>query len=173
MRHKTRDRNESVSEVIFPITKELQNIIDKYGKEPKLDKPVFSIMSKWITPEQEVWVIQRYNSYIREYMAKVAELLGMELRPSSTWTRHSCATNLNNSGLVPYKYISGSMGYCGYGNITSNYLGAYPLKKMLEYNWYLLNDERNAGNKVTDKQTIIELLKNMREEERKELLASL
>ena len=65
------------------------------------------------------------------------------------------------------------MGYSGYGNITSNYLGAYPLKKMLEYNWYLLNDERNAGNKVTDKQTIIELLKNMSEEERKELLASL
>ena len=173
LHHKTRDRNKSVSEVIFPITKELQNIIDKYGNEPKLDKPVFSIMSKWITPEQEVWVIQRYNRYIREYMVKVAELLGMELSPSSTWARHSFATNLNNSGIVPYKYISGSMGHSGYGNITSNYLGTYPLKKMLEYNWYLLNDERNAGNKVTDKQTIIELLKNMSEEERKELLASL
>ena len=106
-------------------------------------------------------------------MAKVAELLGMELRPSSTWARHSFATNLNNSGIVPYKYISGSMGYSGYGDITSNYLGIYPLKKMLEYNWYLLDDERNAGKKVTDKQTIIELLKTMSEEERKELLASL
>lgn len=134
---------------------------------------MFSIMSKWIIPEQEVWVIQRYNSYIREYMAKVAELLGMELRPSSTWVRHSFATNLNNSGIVPYKYISGSMGQSGYGDITSNYLGAYLMDKMLEYNWYLQDDERNAGNKVTDKQTIIELLKNMSEEERKELLASL
>lgn len=65
------------------------------------------------------------------------------------------------------------MGHSGYGDITSNYLGAYPMDKMLEYNWYLLDDERNAGNKVTDKQTIIELLKNMSEEERKELLASL
>ena len=55
-------------------------------------------MSEWITPEQEVWVIQRYNRYIREHMAKVAELLGMEQRPSSTWDRHSFATNLNNSG---------------------------------------------------------------------------
>ena len=53
-------------------------IIDKYGNEPKLDKRVFPIMSEWITPEQEVWVIQRYNRYIREHMAKVAELLGME-----------------------------------------------------------------------------------------------
>lgn len=171
LRHKTRDRNESASEVIFPITPELQKIIDKYGNEPKLDKRVFPIMSEWITPDQEVWVIQRYNRYIREHMAKVAELLGMEQRPSSTWARHSFATNLNNSGLVPYKYISDSMGHSGNGDITSNYIGAYPLDKMLEYNWYLLNEERQ--NKATDKQMVLELLKNMSEKDRKELLASL
>ena len=51
MRHKTRDRNESASEVIFPVTPELQKIIDKYGNEPKLDKRVFSIISERITPE--------------------------------------------------------------------------------------------------------------------------
>ncbi len=171
LRHKTRDRNESASEVIFPITPELQKIIDKYGNEPKLDKRVFPIMSEWITPEQEVWVIQRYNRYIREHMAKVAELLGMKQRPSSTWARHSFATNLNNSGLVPYKYISDSMGHSGNGDITSNYIGAYPLDKMLEYNWYLLNEERQ--NNATDKQMVLELLKNMSEKDRKELLASL
>jgi hypothetical protein len=36
LRHKTRERNESASEVIFPVTSELQKIIDKYGNEPKL-----------------------------------------------------------------------------------------------------------------------------------------
>ncbi|EGQ13092.1 Uncharacterised protein [Prevotella nigrescens] len=121
----------------------------------------------------EVWVIQRYNRYIREHMAKVAELLNMEQRPLSTWARHSFATNLNNSGSVPYKYISDSMGHSGNGDITSNYIGAYPLEKMLEYNWYLLNDKRRKGGKTTDKQTILELLKTMSNEERKELLASL
>ena len=171
LRHKTRDRNESASEVIFPITPELQKIIDKYGNEPKLDKRVFSIMSEWITPEQEVWVIQRYNRYIREHMAKVVELLGIEQKPSSTWARHSFATNLNNSGIVPYKYISDSMGHSGNGDITSNYIGAYPLDKMLEYNWYLLNEERQ--NKATDKQMVLELLKKMSEKDRKELFASL
>lgn len=35
----------------------------------------------------------------------------MEQRPSPTWTRHSFATNLNNTGHVPYKYISDSMGH--------------------------------------------------------------
>ena len=171
LRHKTRDRNESASEVIFPITPELQKIIDKYGNEPKLDKRVFPIMSEWITPEQEVWVIQRYNRYIREHMAKVVELLGIEQKPSSTWARHSFATNLNNSGIVPYKYISDSMGHSGNGDITSNYIGAYPLDKMLEYNWYLLNEERQ--NKATDKQMVLELLKKMSEKDRKELFASL
>lgn len=65
------------------------------------------------------------------------------------------------------------MGHSGNGDITSNYIGAYPLEKMLEYNWYLLNDKRRKGGKTTDKQTILELLKTMSNEERKELLASL
>ena len=29
------------------------------------------------------------------------------------------------------------MGHSGGGDITSNYIGAYPLAKMLEYNHYL------------------------------------
>lgn len=168
LRHKTRDRNESASEVIFPVTPELQKIIDKYGNKPEQGKRVFPIMSEFITPEKEVWVIQRYNRYIREHMAKIAELLGMEQCPTATWARHSFATNLNNSGAVPYKYISDSMGHSGNGDITSNYIGAYPLEKMLEYNWFLLNDKKQDG-----KEALIVLLKNMTVEERKQLLDSL
>ena len=168
LRHKTRDRNESASEVISPVTPELQKIIDKYGNKPEQGKRVFPIMSEFITPEKEVWVIQRYNRYIREHMAKIAELLGMEQCPTATWARHSFATNLNNSGAVPYKYISDSMGHSGNGDITSNYIGAYPLEKMLEYNWYLLNDKKQDG-----KEALLALLKNMTDEERKQLLASL
>ena len=168
LRHKTRDRNESASEVIFPVTPELQKIIDKYGNKPEQGKRVFPIMSEFITPEKEVWVIQRYNRYIREHMAKIAELLGMEQCPTATWARHSFATNLNNSGAVPYKYISDSMGHSGNSDITSNYIGAYPLEKMLEYDWYLLNDKKQDR-----KESLIALLKNMTVEERKQLLDSL
>lgn len=168
LRHKTRDRNESASEVIFPVTPELQKIIDKYGNKPEQGKRVFPIMSEFITPEKEVWVIQRYNRYIREHMAKIAELLGMEQCPTATWARHSFATNLNNSGAVPYKYISDSMGHSGNGDITSNYIGAYPLEKMLEYDWYLLNDKKQDR-----KESLIALLKNMTVEKRKQLLDSL
>ena len=174
LRHKTKERNESASEVIFPVTPELQKIINRYGNKPEKGKRVFPILSETITPEQEVWVIQRYNRYIREHMEKIAEFLGMVQRPSATWARHSFATNLNNSGMVPYKYISDSMGHSGSGDITANYIGAYPLEKMLEYNWYLLHDKKEKTQKSqVDKQALLNMLKNLSEEDRKELLSSL
>lgn len=172
-RNKTKDGNESASEVIFPVTEEMQKILNKYANEPKPGARVFPIMKEFITPEQEFQVIQRYNKYIRKHMAIVSDLMGMEQRPSSTWVRHSFATNLNNSGKVPYKYISDSMGHSSSGDITSNYIGAYPLKKMLEFNWYLLHDASESTNPHADKQELISILKSMSEEERRELLASI
>ena len=100
-------------------------------------------------------------------MGKVAEHLGMEQRPSPTWARHSFATNLNNSGRVPYKYISDSMGHSSNGDITSNYIGTYPLEKMLEYNAYLLKDPKPEDKKAA----LLELLKGMSADERAALMA--
>ena len=62
-RQKTHDRNESASEVIFPITQELKKIIEEYGNEPELGKRVFPILPTLIMPDKELWVIQRYNKY--------------------------------------------------------------------------------------------------------------
>ena len=107
-------------------------------------------------------------------MAKVAKLIGLEQTPSPTWARHSSATNLNNSGVVPYnKYISDSMGHSGGSDITSNYIGAYPLAKMLEYNYYLLNEKPKETAPVVDKKALLEMLKGLSEEERMELIANL
>ena len=166
LRHKTRDRNEDASEVIFPITPEIKRILDKYANEPRQGQRVFPIMSQDITPEKEIWVIQRYNKYIRKHMEFVSKLVGIEQRPTPTWARHSFATNLNNSGRVPYKYISDSMGHSSSGDITSNYIGTYPLEKMLEYNAYLLNENKPSDNKAE----LLELLRSMSEKERKALM---
>lgn len=166
LRHKTMDRNEDASEVIFPVTPEIKKILDKYANKPRQGQRVFPIMSKGITPDKEIWVIQRYNKYIRKHMEIVAKLLGLEQLPTPTWARHSFATNLNNSGRVPYKYISDSMGHSGNGDITSNYIGAYPLEKMLEYNSYLLKESKPTDNKSA----LLKLLKGMTEEERAELM---
>ncbi len=166
LRHKTRERNEDASEVIFPITPEIKKILDKYANEPKQRQRVFPIMSQGITPDKEIWVIQRYNKYIRKHMEIVAKLLGLEQLPTPTWARHSFATNLNNSGRVPYKYISDSMGHSSSGDITSNYIGTYPLEKMLEYNAYLLKESKPADNKAG----LLELLRSMSAKERKALM---
>ncbi len=166
LRHKTREHNEDASEVIFPITPEIKKILDKYANEPKQGQRVFPIMSQGITPDKEIWVIQRYNKYIRKHMEIVAKLLGLEQLPTPTWARHSFATNLNNSGRVPYKYISDSMGHSSSGDITSNYIGTYPLEKMLEYNAYLLKESKPADNKAE----LLELLRSMSAKERKALM---
>jgi len=166
LRHKTRERNEDASEVIFPITPEIKKILDKYANEPKQGQRVFPIMSQGITPDKEICVIQRYNKYIRKHMEIVAKLLGLEQFPTPTWARHSFATNLNNSGRVPYKYISDSMGHSSSGDITSNYIGTYPLEKMLEYNAYLLKESKPADNKAE----LLELLRSMSAKERKALM---
>ena len=166
LRHKTRDRNEDASEVIFPVTPEIKKILDKYANEPKQGQRVFPIMSQDITPDKEIWVIQRYNKYIRKHMEIVSKLLGLEQLPTPTWARHSFATNLNNSGRVPYKYISDSMGHSSSGDITSNYIGTYPLEKMLEYNAYLLKDNTPTDSKAE----LLELLRNMSAKERKALM---
>ena len=169
LRHKTRERNEDASEVIFPITPEIKKILDKYANEPKQGRRVFPIMSQNITPDKEIWVIQRYNKYIRKHMEIVSKLLGLEQLPTPTWARHSFATNLNNSGRVPYKYISDSMGHSSSGDITSNYIGTYPLEKMLEYNAYLLNE--NGGK--SSSAMLLEQLQGLSETERRKILDAL
>lgn len=58
------------------------------------------------------------------------------------------------------------MGHSSSGDITSNYIGTYPHEKMIEYNSYLLKENKPADNK----NTLLELLKSMSEEEREALM---
>ena len=58
------------------------------------------------------------------------------------------------------------MGHSSSGDITSNYIGTYPLEKMLEYNAYLLNENKPSDNKAE----LLELLRSMSEKERKALM---
>ena len=60
------------------------------------------------------------------------------------------------------------MGHSSNGDITSNYIGTYPLEKMLEYNKYLLKD---IDSEDDNKTALLELLKNMSAEERAALMA--
>lgn len=65
------------------------------------------------------------------------------------------------------------MGHSGGNDITSNYIGAYPLEKMLEYNYYLLNEKSKETSTVVDKKALLDMLKGLSEEDRMELISNL
>ncbi len=109
-------------------------------------------------------------------MKKVTKLLDIKAPLTSTWARHSFATNLTSTGNVPDRYIKGGMGHSDSGDITSKYIGPYPLRKMLEYNSYLLKviddeEDNKEVNTIDKKGELLELLKSMSEEERAALMA--
>lgn len=61
------------------------------------------------------------------------------------------------------------MGHSSGGDITSNFIGAYPLDKMLEYNAYLLDE--NGGKKSNE--NLLDQLKGLSEAERQAILNAL
>ena len=68
---------------------------------------------------------------------------------------------------------AGKVKYLGYSYHMPNYIGAYPLAKMLEYNYYLLNEKPKETAPVVDKKALLEMLKGLSEEERMELMVDL
>ena len=82
------------------------------------------------------------------------------------WSTQLALGGQTHAAFPPYKYISDSMGHSGNGDITSNYIGAYPLAKMLEYNAYLLKESKQENKKAD----LLELLKSMSPEERAALM---
>ena len=66
------------------------------------------------------------------------------------------------------------MGHSGNGDITSNYIGVYPLEKMLEYNHYLLHAAPTKETaRATDGNSLIEMLKGLSDEEKKAIISAL
>ena len=141
VRQKTKDRRSQ--EVVIPITRFLKAVLDEIATEPTPDRLVFpGILNGATTATEEQKKISQVNQNIRKHMAKVTEHLGWAVRPTSTWCRHSFATNLTHAG-VPERYISDAMGHSigGGANVTSRYIDSFPLDKQLKYNALLLEED--------------------------------
>lgn len=96
--------------------------------------------------------------------------------PSPTWARHSFATNLNNSGVVPYKYISDSMGQKGIAVVVTSLpitSVLIRLKNVGIQSLFAQREPKSTATFVDKKAALLEMLKDMSEEERKELIAGL
>ena len=142
-RKKTARNSANGSEVIVPIIEPLQKILDEIAAPPTRNGYVFPMIFNGAKSEQERRKKTALeNSNVQDRMIKIChEVLHWDesIRPSSTWSRHSFATNLRNAG-VEMEYISECMGHSsGEHTITQIYLDNYPLEKQMEYNSMLLN----------------------------------
>ena len=72
-------------------------------------------------------------------MSRLVKSMGWEVEPTSTWCRHSFATNLSHAGGVPKDYISEAMGHSiSSGAVTDLYIQTYPLAQQIQFNSKLL-----------------------------------
>ncbi len=95
-------------------------------------------------------------------MKKAAKILGWNIMPSSTFARHSFATNMSRS-KVPMDYISFAMGHSvgNRGQITKRHISPYSLEEQLEYNSYLLDlpEMKALRHQEVSKKELIEMIK--------------
>lgn len=141
-RIKTQNRTEGGSEVIIPIIKPLQRILDEIAAEPKQNGYVFSeILNGAVLKADKRKRTSQENSNIQDRVIKICkDVLHWEVKPSGTWCRHSYGTNLAHAH-VEEKYISESMGHSVNKSITDRYIANYPLETQMEYNSRLLDTE--------------------------------
>ena len=141
-RHKTAEHSEAGSEVIVPIIPPLKIILDKIAAPVAFGQLVFPfILGEEMDPDSKEAVnkIHQENKNIAKRMKAIAPLVGIKDEPTSTYARHSFATNLAQQG-VPLDYVTFAMGHStgNRGQITKRYISPYPIYKQMEYNSKLL-----------------------------------
>lgn len=141
-RHKTAEHAEAGAEVIVPIIPPLRAILEKIASPVEFGKLVFpNILGENMDSESKEAVnkIHQENKNIAKRMKVIAPLVGIKEAPTSTYARHSFATNLSQQG-VPLDYVSFAMGHStgNRGQITKRYISPYPIYKQMEYNSKLL-----------------------------------
>ncbi len=150
-RKKTAGRSLDGAEVIIPIIKPLQNILDEIAAPPSRDGYVFPNILNSTESEKERRIrTQQENQNVKERIRKICtEVLHWDesIQPSGTWARHSFATNLRNAG-VEMDYISESMGHSTTDHaITQIYIEHYPLETQIRYNEMLLDFKPASSNR--------------------------
>ena len=175
-RHKTKDHSESGSEVIIPIIPPLEKILDKLAAPVEKGALVFPfLLGEDLDPDSKSArdKIHQENHNVADRVKKIAEIINWDVKPSSTFARHSFATNLSRS-KVPMDYISFAMGHSleNKGQITKRYISPYPIEEQMQYNSYLLDLSELKALRQKD-MTKEELVKMVKETMTKEELLSL
>lgn len=166
-RKKTASRSGDNSTVIVPIIEPLKAILNEIAAPPTKNGYVFPQIFRGVTDEEERRKIQlKEHSNMKDRVRRVCkEVLHWDKElVSSTWARHSFATNLKLAG-VEEEYIAESMGHSHGNDVTAGYQDMYPLEVRFKNNMKLLKlDEGDAREIDVDKMSVEEmrqLLKTM------------
>lgn len=168
IRKKTVRESDGV-EVIFPILPQMQVILDRIANNPQKGGLVFNIIKEGMIDERITAVVACENSNIADRMEVIADVIGMEEKPTPTWCRHSFATNLRDAG-VSNEYISTMMGHTiTSGSATTlNYLSRYNMATMVANNSKLLVRSKQIDSKEALLNRLIEM-----DRERQEIMLKL
>ena len=168
IRQKTMRETNGV-EVIFPILPQMKVILDRIANKPKQGALVFNIINEGMGEERIRTIMSNENTNIAQRMEVLAELAGLEEKPTPTWCRHSYATNLRDAG-VSTEYISTMMGHTiTSGSATTlNYLSRYNMTTMEANNSKLLTRRKHDQSREALLNRLMEM-----DRERQEIMLKL
>ena len=151
--------------MIIPIIPPLRRILDDLAAPFKKGALLFPfLLGEGIDPDSKKArdKIHQENHNVADRVKKIAEIIDWDVKPSSTFARHSFATNLSRS-KVPMDYISFAMGHSlgNKGQITKRYISPYPIEEQMQYNSYLLDlsELKALRQKDFSKEELVKMVK--------------
>ena len=168
-RHKSSKRSKIGLEVIVPIIPPLQKILEDLASPVKKGALIFpfivgDLLDKGVDDKSNEVIarIKQGNKNISDRMSKISDVLNWNVCPSSTFARHSFATNLSRA-KVTIDYIGFAMGHSidNRGQITMRYISPYPIEEQMQYNSYLLDlpELKSLRQKEMSKEALMEMVK--------------
>ena len=140
-RAKTEYTSRNPKPIVVVLTPQVNEIIRKWGNRKQTsDNYIFPILKPGIEPLEEKKTIDRFIHLVNDYMAKIADELGLNTNLTTYVARHTFSTILKRGG-VPIAFISESLGHTDL-RTTENYLGSFEDEQKREYAKLLLPPEK-------------------------------
>lgn len=138
IRQKTKDTTKAKTEIdVFLVPKAL-GIIDKIGNQNMgVEDYLFPILEKGMTEKQKFDRVKQHIKNTNKYMKRIAEKVGIEVKITSYYARHSYSTVLKRSG-VSVDFIREQLGHQT-TEVTQNYLDSFEDEQKEKISESLLN----------------------------------